>query len=100
MRQRTRLRDKVCSGATKSALSWLAQCDSVNGPERVDELLRALDEIGATLNDFFLVLVFSYTDNLQEVFEQVKRLRGELESKRPLHYEDVVDDRGASIFVN
>jgi|694.fasta_scaffold64678_4 hypothetical protein len=100
MRQRTTIRDKVCNGATKSALSWLAQCDNMNGPEKVDKLLIALNEIGATLNDFFLVLVFSYTDNLEDVFQQVQRVRSQLECVRPLHYEDVVDEEGQSIFVN
>ena len=100
MRQRTTIRDKVCNGATKSALSWLAQCDNINGPDRVDKLLTALNGIGASLNDFFLVLVFSYTDDLQSVFEQVQRTRKKLESDRPLHYEDVVDDDGNSIFLN
>lgn len=100
MRQRTAIRDKVCNGATKSALSWLAQCDNINGPEEVDKLLVGLNEIGATLNDFFLVLVFSYTDNLQDVLDQVRRVRASLECERSLHYEDVVDDDGHSIFLN
>ena len=94
------IREKVCDGATKSALSWLAQCDRVNGSQEVDKLLVSLHDIGASLNDFFLVLVFSFSDNLQDVFEQVRRTRTKIGSDRPLHYEDVVDDEGTSIFVN
>lgn len=100
MRQRSVVRDRVCSGATRSALSWLAQCDNLNGPERVDKLLVELDAVGASLNDFFLVLVFSFSDDLQEVVDQVRRVRSQLEADRPINYEDVVDDEGASIFVN
>lgn len=100
MRQRTTIREKVCSGATKSALSWLAQCDNMNGPEKMDRMLAALNKIGASLNDFFLVLVFSYSDNLEDVFEQVQRVRAKLECARSLHYEDVVDEDGHSIFLN
>ena len=100
MCQRTTIRDKVCSGATKSALSWLAQCDNLNGPERMDRFLASLDSMGASLNDFFLVLVFSFSDDLNEVLDQVGRIRANLNCERPLHYDDVVDENGTSIFVN
>jgi hypothetical protein len=100
MRQRTTIRDKVCSGATKSALSWLAQCDNLNGPARMDSFLASLHGMGASLNDFFLVLVFSFSDDLNDVLDQVGRIRANLNCDRQLHYEDVVDENGTSIFVN
>lgn len=100
MSEKTSIREKVCDGATKSALSWLAQCDRINGSKQVDKLLASLHEIGASLNDFFLVLVFSFSDNIHDVFEQVRRTRKKIGSDRALHYDDVVDDEGTSIFVN
>ncbi len=89
-------RDVISFQADERVRSWLDECATLNGARVVDSLVEALFDVGATLNDFWLVYAFSGTDNIQENLDLLAQVRSHIGGPRPLCFSDVADDCGKS----
>ena len=91
-----KIREIVTYGSDTRVLEWLAQFEDQSGPAVVEQFLKELYQREASLQDFWLIYIYSYTSNVQDNLDLLDRVRAGIRGRRPLTSLDLVDELGKS----